>query len=58
MRWPGSTAVTLVAEGGPWSEAEGEEDRVAVLPVRTVQVQVAGRGDAARVRHGALAAGA
>ena len=57
-RWPGSTAVTLVAEGGPWSTPDGEEDRVTVLPVRTLRVQVAGRGEAAQVRHGALASSA
>ncbi len=57
-RWPGSTAVTLVAEGGPWSTPDGEEDRVTVLPVRTLRVQVAGRGESARTRHGGLASSA
>jgi len=69
--WPGSTAVTLVAEGGPWSapdraaldrdeELDREEDAAppAVLPVRTLRVQVAGRGEAARARHGVLASSA
>ncbi len=54
-RWPGTTAVTLVAEGGPWSAPDGT---VAVLPVRALRVQVAGRGEATRVRHGALASSA
>ena len=65
-RWPGTTAVTLVAEGGPWSGPDEErdpvdgqeEDRVSVLPVRTLRVQVTGRGEAARTRHGALASSA
>ncbi len=58
--WPDTTAVTLVAEGGPWAHRDGEEEGCgcSVLPVRALRVQVAGRGEAARTRHGALASSA
>ena len=58
--WPGVTTVTLIAEGGPWSgaDARSETGPGAVLPVRALRVQVAGRGEATRARHGTLASSA
>ena len=58
--WPGATTVTLIAEGGPWSSADARSETGpgAVLPVRALRVQVAGRGEATRARHGTLASSA